>query len=89
MTKNAPIKLTLARLRRSYKKTADTFIQWSNPLELVIGVVLSAQCTDRRVNEVTKTLFKKYTSANGQLLVNNSLRHHIYFAFLNVSKHLL
>ena len=35
----------------------------SNPLELLIATILSAQCTDVRVNEVTKDLFKKYHSA--------------------------
>lgn len=34
-----------------------------NPLELLIAVILSAQCTDARVNEVTATLFKKYRKA--------------------------
>jgi len=34
----------------------------SNPLELLIATILSAQCTDKRVNEVTKILFKKYRS---------------------------
>jgi endonuclease-3 len=34
-----------------------------NPLQLLIATILSAQCTDKRVNEVTKTLFKKYKSA--------------------------
>src|SRR5215471_21593644 len=38
-------------------------LQFSNPLELLIAVILSAQCTDARVNEVTKTLFKKYRRA--------------------------
>lgn len=35
----------------------------SNPLELLVAVILSAQCTDARVNEVTRTLFRKYRSA--------------------------
>lgn len=35
----------------------------SNPLELLIAVMLSAQCTDARVNEVTVTLFRKYRKA--------------------------
>ena len=35
----------------------------SNPLELLIATILSAQCTDVRVNEVTVSLFKKYRSA--------------------------
>ena len=33
-------------------------LNFSNPYELLVAVVLSAQCTDKRVNEVTKTLFK-------------------------------
>ena len=35
-------------------------LNFSNPLELLVATILSAQCTDKRVNEVTKTLFKKY-----------------------------
>ena len=35
-----------------------------NPLELLVATILSAQCTDERVNIVTKDLFKKYKSAN-------------------------
>lgn len=35
-------------------------LQYGNPLELLIAVILSAQCTDARVNEVTASLFKKY-----------------------------
>src|SRR5262247_1767375 len=38
-------------------------LNFSNPLELLVAVILSAQCTDARVNEVTKTLFKKYQRA--------------------------
>lgn len=34
----------------------------SNPFELVIAVLLSAQCTDKLVNKVTANLFKKYKS---------------------------
>jgi endonuclease-3 len=38
-------------------------LHFSNPLELLVAVILSTQCTDARVNEVTKTLFKKYRTA--------------------------
>jgi endonuclease-3 len=38
-------------------------LKFSNPLELLIATILSAQCTDVRVNEVTKDLFKRYRSA--------------------------
>ena len=34
---------------------------WKNPWELLVAVILSAQCTDKRVNIVTEKLFKKYT----------------------------
>jgi endonuclease III len=34
-----------------------------NPLQLLIATILSAQCTDRRVNQVTPTLFRRYTEA--------------------------
>lgn len=40
---------------------AKIALNFSNPLELLVATVLSAQCTDKRVNIVTKTLFKKYT----------------------------
>ena len=35
-------------------------LDFSNPLELTIATVLSAQCTDKRVNQVTPALFKRY-----------------------------
>jgi endonuclease-3 len=35
-------------------------LHYSNPWELLVSVVLSAQCTDKKVNEVTPALFKKY-----------------------------
>jgi endonuclease-3 len=38
-------------------------LNFRNPLELLIATILSAQCTDQRVNLVTQTLFEKYTSA--------------------------
>lgn len=42
---------------------AKTALNFTNPLELLVATMLSAQCTDARVNIVTKTLFKKYTKA--------------------------
>jgi len=46
-------------LDRAYPQ-ARISLQFKNPLELMIATILSAQCTDKKVNEVTKTLFKKY-----------------------------
>lgn len=46
-------------LRTLYPK-ATIALNFSNPWELLVAVQLSAQCTDKRVNEVTAKLFKKY-----------------------------
>jgi endonuclease-3 len=37
-------------------------LKFSNPFELLVAVILSAQCTDERVNKITENLFKKYKS---------------------------
>jgi len=52
-------------LDRLYEEYPDSTISltFSNRLELLVAVVLSAQCTDERVNEVTEELFEKYRSA--------------------------
>ena len=39
---------------------AKIVLRYSNPWELLVAVILSAQCTDKKVNEVTPALFKKY-----------------------------
>jgi len=38
-------------------------LEYSSPFELLVAVVLSAQCTDKRVNQVTRELFKDYNTA--------------------------
>lgn len=50
----------LLRLLRKQWPVTRCEVEHTNPLELMIGVILSAQSTDKRVNEVTKALFKKY-----------------------------
>jgi endonuclease-3 len=50
------------RLHEEYPDSAIS-LNYSNRLELLVAVVLSAQCTDERVNEVTADLFEKYQSA--------------------------
>lgn len=52
----------LAILERTYPQAA-TALQFRNPFELLIAVILSAQCTDVRVNMTTPTLFAKYPNA--------------------------
>ena len=39
-------------------------LRFKNPLELLVATILSAQCTDKRVNMVTPILFRKYKTAN-------------------------
>jgi len=56
------VKQIIGILRREYPD-ARTALHFTNPLELLIATVLSAQCTDERVNKVTGDLFKKYRSA--------------------------
>ncbi|MDP7290330.1 MAG: endonuclease III, partial [Phycisphaerae bacterium] len=56
-------KLRVAELIAALKKAypdADCALRHGNPLKLLVATILSAQCTDKRVNVVTKTLFKKY-----------------------------
>jgi len=50
-------------LRKTYPD-AKIALNFSNPLELLVATILSAQCTDVRVNIVTKDLFRKYRSAS-------------------------
>jgi endonuclease-3 len=52
----------IATLHRTYPN-AHCELNFSNPLELLVATILSAQCTDKRVNLVTAELFKKYRSA--------------------------
>lgn len=52
----------LAILNREYKMETRCFLDHETPWQLLIATILSAQCTDNRVNIVTKDLFKKYKS---------------------------
>ena len=52
----------IAALRRTYP-TAHCELNFASPLQLLVATILSAQCTDKRVNIVTAELFKKYRSA--------------------------
>ena len=62
-TKTARLKKIIAALDRTYPE-AHCELNHADPLELLIATILSAQCTDKRVNIVTKELFKKYRSAS-------------------------
>jgi endonuclease III len=49
--------------------SAHVALEFSDPLEMLVATILSAQCTDERVNKVTKTLFKKYRKPEDYLKV--------------------
>ncbi|MEM2094225.1 MAG: endonuclease III [Candidatus Bathyarchaeia archaeon] len=51
------------KLLREKYPNARVALKFSNPLEILIATILSAQCTDAKVNEVTSSLFKKYRTA--------------------------
>ncbi|MFC1566853.1 endonuclease III [bacterium] len=59
-TKQRIIKI-IAILKKEYPDTS-TILNHRNPFQLLVATVLSAQCTDKRVNMVTPKLFKKYKS---------------------------
>ncbi len=52
----------VARLDKAYPG-AGIELRWSTPLDLLAATILSAQCTDERVNAVTEGLFKRYRTA--------------------------
>ena len=67
MAESAAAKKARARkliriLEREYPD-AKIALDFGSPLELLVATILAAQCTDERVNQVTKVLFKKYLSA--------------------------
>lgn len=54
-----------------FKETMDdteTELHFSNPFELLVAVVLSAQCTDKRINQVTPSLFRDYPTPEAMAL---------------------
>src|SRR5437762_8417911 len=60
--KPARVKKLISGLQKTYP-AAHCELNHSNPLELLVATILSAQCTDKRVNLVTAGLFEKYRSA--------------------------
>ncbi len=53
----------LLKLLEEHYAGAHVTLDFTNPLELLVATVLSAQCTDVRVNQVTPAVFKKYPNA--------------------------
>lgn len=61
MVDHARVQTILKLLKKTYPN-AKIVLRCSNPWELLVAVILSAQCTDVMVNKVTERLFKKYTT---------------------------
>jgi endonuclease-3 len=57
------LKKIIAGFQKTYPEAHCELTYMPNPLQLLVATILSAQCTDKRVNIVTPDLFKKYRSA--------------------------
>lgn len=76
--KKKRVKKIISILKKEFPD-ARTALNFSNPLELLIATILSAQCTDERVNKVTVDLFKKYGDAKDYADLNiNELEKDIF-----------
>lgn len=72
LTRDSPVEERAPEIIRRLKKAypgATVALKFTNPLECVVATILSAQCTDERVNQVTATLFKKYRRPEDYLRV--------------------
>ena len=72
LTRKSPLKQRVPEVMRLLKEEypeATVALRFSTPLECLIAVMLSAQSTDKKVNEVTEPLFKKYRTAEDWLRV--------------------
>jgi len=62
MNKKDRVLRIIGLLEKEYPE-AKVALNHGNPLEILVATILSAQCTDKKVNEVTTTLFKRYKTA--------------------------
>ena len=70
--RDAPIEARTPEIVRILSEAypdAKVALRFSNPLEMLVATILSAQCTDEKVNEVTASLFQKYRTAEDYLRV--------------------
>jgi endonuclease-3 len=73
LTRDDPIEERAPEIIRILSETypdAKVALRFSNPLEMLVATILSAQCTDEKVNEVTETLFAKYRTCEDYLRVS-------------------
>ncbi|MBC7915923.1 MAG: endonuclease III [Pyrinomonadaceae bacterium] len=55
----------------THQPDAQTELNYTNPFELLVAVILSAQCTDKRINQITPFLFEKYPDAYALALASS------------------
>lgn len=67
--KKADIQRALAQLQNLYPD-AKPALHYTTPYELLVAVILSAQCTDERVNKVTAVLFEKYSTPQAMVTLS-------------------
>ncbi len=88
---NTKTKTILQELERLYPD-ARPALEFSSPYELLVAVILSAQCTDERVNKVTKVLFEKHNTPESMLaLTQEELEKYIFSCgfYRNKAAHIL
>jgi endonuclease-3 len=72
LTRESPIEVRVPEIVKTLSKAypgATVALKFSNALEMLVATILSAQCTDEKVNEVTATLFRKYRRPEDYLKV--------------------
>ena len=72
LTRSSPIEQRapeIIRILSDAYPDAHVALRFSTPLEMLVATILSAQCTDEKVNEVTSVLFQKYRTAEDYLRV--------------------
>jgi endonuclease III len=72
LTRESPIEARAPEIVKALSKAypdAQVALRFSNALEMLVATILSAQCTDEKVNEVTATLFRKYRRPEDYLKV--------------------
>jgi endonuclease-3 len=72
LTRESPIEARAPEIVKALSKAypdARVALRFSNALEMLVATILSAQCTDEKVNEVTATLFRKYRRPEDYLKV--------------------
>jgi endonuclease III len=72
LDRSSPIEQRAPEIVKVLSKTypdAKVALRFSTPLEMLVATILSAQCTDERVNQVTETLFRRYRTPEDYLRV--------------------